>query len=85
MTRLNSFLTAARIASSNFRPPVLIRRLSTMPPRDRMEISVVSKPTLTTSTPWEFFTSMSSPRPSATAFSTTMIFFAFTLAYLIRS
>ena len=42
MIRLNSLRTAARMASSNFRPPVLINRLSTMPPRERMETSVVS-------------------------------------------
>ena len=42
MIRENSLLTAARMASSNFMPPTLIRRLSTIPPSDRMEISVVS-------------------------------------------
>ena len=75
--KLYSLRIALWIASSIERPPVWIRRLITVPPRESTDISVVSAPISTIRTPCASFTLMPRPRPAATGLSTRYTVFGF--------
>ncbi len=85
MYRLYFLFTVFLIASSSLLPPTGINLLNTIPPRERMEISVVSAPISTTMTPFAVMTSRPAPTASATGFSTILIWPTFKLELIINS